>query len=220
MFDVDIMPLCVAPFVTIVVAVFVFTIGSLFKRRIEKKTGERQNGLNTIITLICISSMPIVCALSTYLNIGTEVPHPWLKPSTFDVSGQWTFSKCTSHRFKEQWSNFSNVPGKIEFKNDHTFMVENLPAPWGLNDHSDLYTEEYISSGSGKWYIETTSGRLGGDEWMLYAQFQEINQAESNRLVGFYFDGQLPPYNLAYSENINLVVLTKGRISLEDYLCP
>jgi uncharacterized membrane protein len=217
------MPLCVAPFIAIFVGIFVFMIGAVAQVMIEKKQGGKQfrNLPFMLIGLISIGMIPIACIISLSLQIGTAVPHPWIKPSILDISGQWTLSKCTAQRFKEQWNNFSDLPSKIDFKYDHTFTVENLPALWALNYNSDdIHVGEYISSGSGKWYMKQVYGRLGDEEWMLYAQFQEINKIASTRLIGFYFDGQLPPYNLAYFENINLVILSRDKLYHQDDLCP
>lgn len=79
---------------------------------------------------------------------------------------------------------------------------------------------EYIS-GSGTWFFKhELGGRIGRNEWMLYAKFNRINDVRDNRVIGFYFNGQLPPYDLAYSDNINLVILTKRPFSFGDGFCP
>jgi len=197
----------------------VFVVGIGIRKNIERKSGKEQNLLNQRIKLISIGIVPFLCMLSLLLGIGSAVPTPWIKPTINDISGEWTLSTCTTRRFKEQWSNFPEHAGMIEFKDDQTFTVENLPALWELQSYSNLHDGIYISSGSGKWYLKQSSGRIGGNEWILYAQFREINKMTDNRLIGFYFNGHVPPYSLAYSDNINLIILTKGAWSLENYIC-
>lgn len=209
------MPLCVAPLLA-TLCTFIL-IGLFLRRNREKRPTQETNVVFLVAAFLVFNG---VCCLSLVLEIGTAVPSPWVKPSTWDVEGQWGLSLCTAKRFDEQWNHFSGATGTIEFKHDGTFTVENLPAVWEYHSMSEKIDGEYIS-GSGIWFFKHKwGGRIGRNEWMLYAKFNRINDVQDNRMIGFYFNGQLPPYDLAYSDNINLVILTKRPFSFGDGFCP
>jgi hypothetical protein len=212
MFDgLDVMPLCVAPLLGWLCGGLVF----IFWLVIQKASQKKYAWANPLVGVLTFGLAMAVCGLSFMLQIGTAVPTPWAKPTMLDIAGEWSVSRCTAKRFTQQWHNFSGVKRTIEFKSDGTFVAKNLPALWELHyDQSEKTDGEYLS-GSGTWFVNEVSGRIGNREWMLYTKSGEIN-----RELAFYFDGQLPPYNLAYSKNINLVILTKSWLPLGDSLCP
>lgn len=219
MFDgFDAMPLCVAPLLACLCTGIV--IGLLMRRNRKQPilpTGLMNSALLSVAFLVFWG----VCGLSLVFQIGTAVPSPWVRPFAWDVEGQWGLSRCTSKRFQEQWNHFSGTSGIIEFKNDGTFAVKDLPAfwLWEFNSLSEKINGEYFS-GSGTWYFQHLSGRIQSKEWMLFAKFNRINDVPDNRVISFYFNGQLPPYDLAYSRNINLLILTKHPFSFGDGFCP
>jgi hypothetical protein len=218
MFDgLDTGPLCCAPFVAIFVGITVYYFGIFSVTRIKNKDVRSGNGLKSLVTIASIVTLPIICISSVALGIGSAVPSPWIKPSTFNISGEWGLAQCTTERFAQRWGNASEHPGYIKFNIDKTFEIEELPVLWGLSNHEHKYDGQYIS-GTGTWYVGETSGRIGNKEWILVLQFNEINQEKYEQLIGFYFDGHSPPYTLAYMDNINLVHLTQ-KISPSYYLC-
>jgi hypothetical protein len=210
--------LCCAPFVALFIGAIVYTLGSFFRNRVEGKSNQKDSGVRILITLASIVIVPFACISSLFLNIGSAVPSPWIKPTTSNISGQWVLSKCSSDRFEQRWINMPETPGYIEFRDNKTFEIENLPVLWGLSDPEHKNDGQYVS-GAGTWYLEETSGRIGVREWILFAQLNEINREKANRVIGFYFDGHLPPYTLAYKDNINLIHLTKRWINRSYYFC-
>lgn len=194
MFDTpDFSAWCLAPFVAACVGLLIYFIGSIVATAIEAKTGKRRTRLNAIVRSLIIIGVPVTCFASVALEIGVRDPAPWFRPSSNDIVGEWRLSVDPTDKFLE--STQLPLPArKTMFFEDGTFRVEGIPDLWSYTNLSALDHVSYIS-GSGTWYLGQTQGteRL---EWVLFTQFQKVDDHDDTRLMRYYFERHLPPYIL------------------------
>jgi hypothetical protein len=197
MFDTpDLGPLCAAPFIAAFVGMLIFGFGSIITTIIEKKTGKKPSWGSPIIWLCCLVFIPSSCCVSIGLEIGASSPAPWFEPNTDNVVGEWKLSPETVRMIEANphWLDIPLPAQELIFKDDGTFLLENIPSFWLTWDKTKIVNEKYFS-GSGTWYL----GQMVGterNEWVVFARFQMINGHSDNRLMRFYFEGHLPPYKL------------------------
>jgi hypothetical protein len=71
----------------------------------------------------------------------------------------------------------------------------------------DSYNKTAIENnvdGSGTWSL----GQIEGTErmeWVIIAQFQEIDGKSDNHIMRFYFRGHIPPYRIVSLDNWDLI---------------
>ena len=195
MFDTpDLGPLCIAPFVALLAAIAVYSIGSATGLIINKRAGVNRVLWHPIVAWLTVGIIPVACFASVALNIGARSPAPWFRPTVNNVIGAW---ELTAHDvdYLHNWHNTPVLPHELVFNKDGTFYVTNVPSFWGRFDPVERKWKAEYLSGSGTWSLGQFEGteRL---EWIVLAQFQEIDGYSDNRLVRFLFEGHLPPYTL------------------------
>jgi hypothetical protein len=201
MFDTpDLGPLCVAPFIAIIVGVLFYGTSWAINDLVASKISKKRDWLRKVSLLLAISIVPIVCWASVLLDIGVREPSPWFTPRTKDIVGTWALT-ADNIAGLETWNHIPVQDHEFVFNSDNTFHVTNIPTFWGLwDDKNKIWNARYMS-GSGTWYLGQVQGtqRL---EWVIFVQFEEMNgqkisiAAKEKRLVRFYFVGHLPPYML------------------------
>ena len=195
MFDTpDLMPLCIAPFVAILVGIVIFAIGSGISYLVEKDSGQKPVWLKPAIWIVSLTIIPIACVASIFLDIGTNFPSPWLKPQNSNIVGKWELLPETAKFIQDLYGLTAPPSNELQFKQDGSFSLNNVPTFWGLGDETKSKNDKLIS-GIGTWYLTQIEGteRM---EWVIFAQFQEINGSTDNRIMRFYFEGHLPPYTI------------------------
>lgn len=201
MFDTpDLAPLCLAPFIGVFIGFFAYLVGPVIGSFIEKKTNKQYSWIRPSLLFSFLLIAPIACFASVALEIGSFLPAPWFKPLNNSIVGHWELSSDTVEYIQDHY-NLSVQAHELVFNRDGTFHLINAPTFWGFLDTDNPGYERYIS-GSGTWYLgqEEGSQRL---EWILYTQFNVINNSSDNRIMRFYFEGHLPPYTLIpLDENI------------------
>ena len=203
MFDTpDLMPLFVAPFVAILVGAITLAVGLTIRVAIEKTTNRKPAWLKVFVLLAPIGVVPIACIASIALEIGAIDPAPWFRPTTHDIVGKWELSSETT-RLLGEWYHLTVSSDELVIESDGAFRLKNVPTFWGLLDSNLPENERYIS-GSGTWYLGQVEG-TERPEWVIFAQFQEINGHPDSRLMRFYFEGHLPPYELNTLDSAGLV---------------
>jgi len=201
MFDTpELTPLCIAPFVGLIFGLVLYIISQIIAIRIGKKTGKIPNWLISNLPPIIVVLSIAACFASVALEIGTMDPAPWFTPTERNVVGAWILTPETIRFLEEDNRDIPVQPHELIFKNDGTFHITNIPTFWGLFDAKNKKWHAKYMSGSGIWHLGQVEGsrRL---EWVVFAQFQEIDgqevdTANQDWLVRFYFEGHLPPYIL------------------------
>lgn len=70
MFDApDLSPLCVAPFLGIVLGAFIYSIGSIIRLIIKRKTKNDESGLRDFISVLALSIGIIICITSLFAPV-------------------------------------------------------------------------------------------------------------------------------------------------------
>ena len=190
MFDTpDLRPLCLAPFVAIFVGFIVYASGLGIKWLIENKTGKPLSWLKPIILLTSLIVAPVACVASVFLNIGAFDPLPWFEPTPENVIGEWQLATDTVYAL-EKWENFPVQEHALVFKDDGTFIMNNVPNFW-IEWRTVSSGERYVT-GSGTWQIAKPY-----DQWTIIAKLHTINDIQyRDSEVTFYFERHLPPYQL------------------------
>jgi hypothetical protein len=200
----DLSHVCIAPFVAICVGALVFVIGSAAGLIIGRGPSEEAKEWScACLSCSVFIVVPIACVASIALQIGLRPPAPWFAPTTGNIVGKWELTSGTIEVLQD-WHDIVVPTHELVFNADGTFHVNNVPAFWGLSDSTGTENDGYMS-GSGTWYLGQVEGtqRL---EWAIFAQFQVINGQSAHRLMRFYFEGHLPPYNLITLEGDSPVI--------------
>jgi hypothetical protein len=130
MFDTpDLAPLCIAPFVAILIGFLVYGSGSVIKWFIETRTGKPLSWLKSVTLITAIIIVPVACVASVLLNIGALDPLPWFKPTPKNVIGEWQLASSTVDAL-EHWENYPVQQHMLVFKDDGTFTMNNVPNFW------------------------------------------------------------------------------------------
>lgn len=205
MFDTpDILPLCVAPFVAILVGVIVYIMGYVIWSVIGK-WGLNRFTTKKIYSKLIIGFIAVVfawagCIASIGLRIGAWSPAPWFSPTNNTVIGEWILSTNSINHLQD-WYDFSVPTHKLVFNEDGTFYSENIPTFWGVSSAKE--NKDSFITGTGTWYL----GQIPGTErmeWIVFTNFQFINGQEDDRQMRFYFEGHLPPYQLVTLDSTDL----------------
>jgi hypothetical protein len=143
--------------------------------------------------IICL----LVAFASINLGIGELDPTPWVMPSPKDVVGMWHLDPHFVDVLDD--SGYSVPPHSIEFKEDGTFEMRNVPNLWiTLSDAGPDDETEFNAEGT--W---TIADKFPGYVVFLryeYLSLKNVNFADTPEYIEgkipLCFRGHIPPYRL------------------------
>jgi hypothetical protein len=190
MFDTpDLRPVCLAPFVAIFIGFIVYGLSLIINWVIEYKTAKAVSWLKPFSLIVTIFIVPTACVASVFLNIGALDPLPWFTPASENVIGEWQLATSTANAL-EEWENCPVEQHRLVFKDDGTFIVNNVPNFW--DDFRAINDDQKYITGSGTWRIIQPH-----EQYVVIAKFRTLNlQQHIDSEVLFYFEKHLPPYQL------------------------
>lgn len=197
MFDTpDLGPLCLAPWIGLLAGILVFVILKLLTRKFPK------NGWITPLLFSFIVCF-IVASVSVYLRIGELDPTPWVMPSPKDVVGIWHLDPYFVDVLKDE--GYIVPPHSIEFKEDGTFEMRNVPNLWITLSNANPDDETEFNA-EGTWTIADKSSSYSKDPTYVvflhyeYLSLKDVDLVETpvyvDGKIPLFFRGHTPPYRL------------------------
>lgn len=166
------------------IAALIATVSFLFVR------GRRVSSSVAIVIALGIFFL-IFCGLCQWSLSGP--PTPWLKPAREDIVGLWKMSLYSVrevYREVEQSDDDKNLFHTLEFKEDSTFVMANMPYWWLSNNSSTAIG--FFDSGSGTWYIE----KDGNGDWSIRIYITVLNGQKTSLNKWLYLSGRQNPYTV------------------------
>ncbi len=135
-----------------------------------------------VVALVFIITFCGLCNLSL-----SDPSLPVKKPSTDNIVGIWEPTEMSLQSMSEE-GNYEISTHTIEFKDDGTFKMVNMP-DWWVNSFGESTGGFY--SGNGTWEISKRQSA-----WEIVLDFNTLTNYPNGLITSFLLRGRKPPYNI------------------------
>ena len=148
--------------------------------------------INSSVAVIIALSISILICCSAFNWSLSGPPSPKTQPKFEEIVGSWEISPLSRSKIQAK-GNSNDVSHTLEFKEDGTFIMTNMPV-WWSSGYSTIeeQADGIFDSGGGTWAIE--KNREG--EWLIEVHLKRLNEEKADKEKNIYLLGHESPYSV------------------------